>query len=112
MHLTAFILLLPITVSCGKTLVRLIDLSHLKVPYKKGLEWQKKLIDYHLDLQDQTQSDIDPIAGHVILLQHESVYTLGSATTVTFSVLSAYIEFSALYFTNTIISFSGRLVKN
>ena len=71
-----------------KTHVKLVDLSASTIPYETAWNWQKKLLDHHVELQDKQQLQQQPIAGHVLLLQHKSVYTLGSATTV-----SAYTWF-------------------
>ena len=62
--------------------VKLVDLSASTIPYETAWNWQKKLLDHHVNLQDRQQLQPQPIAGHVLLLQHKSVYTLGSSTTV------------------------------
>jgi lipoate-protein ligase B len=61
-----------------------VDLSHIEVPYEQGWNWQKSLVEHHIKLQQNPGN----VIGHVLLLQHKSVFTLGSATNV-------YIIFSS-----------------
>ena len=57
--------------------VRLVDLSRVEVPYGTAWKWQQSLLEHHMKLQD---TDNSGILGHVLLMQHKSVYTLGSQT--------------------------------
>jgi len=64
--------------------VRVINLSGRQIPYKRAELWQKCLLQWQIDRQDPVGSyvntDENKIIGHVILLQHDSVYTLGTAS--------------------------------
>ena len=62
------------------TKVRLVDLSRVEVPYGDAWKWQQSLLEYQMSVQDTKPSNSDDIAGHVLLMQHKSVYTLGSQT--------------------------------
>ena len=60
--------------------MKLLDLSRVEVPYGTAWKWQQSLLDLHMNLQDGVSSDSDGIVGHLLIMQHKSVYTLGSQT--------------------------------
>jgi lipoyl(octanoyl) transferase len=65
----------------GRQRVRVLNLSDRLVPFQDAWAWQTQLMKYQIDLQDcKSQSDAEKIVGHVLLLQHKSVYTLGTAS--------------------------------
>ena len=63
--------------------LRYLNYIHLpgRTPYSVVWEMQKRLMDEHIDAQDREQLDGRLCVGSVILCQHTSVYTLGTATT-------------------------------
>ena len=42
-------------------IVKLVDLSHIEVPYEQGWKWQKSLVDHHIKLQENPGN----VIGHV-----------------------------------------------
>jgi lipoyl(octanoyl) transferase len=72
------LLTLGIAVCCSKPKVRVFDLTDRLVPYKDAWEWQTALMNHQIELQSQNSAQT-PV-GHVIMLQHRSVYTLGTAS--------------------------------
>ena len=61
----------------ARPLLKLVDLSRIEVPYARGWEWQRRLLQHHMKLQEIKGN---ALAGHVLVMQHKSVYTLGSQT--------------------------------
>ena len=57
--------------------VRLLDLSSHHIPYLKAWEWQNLLADDHIQKQGLSDNNL---AGTLLVLQHSSVYTLGTGT--------------------------------
>ena len=57
--------------------IKVLNLSNERIPYQKAENWQKSLLNNQIGLQSDITNDI---VGHVILLQHDNVYTLGTAT--------------------------------
>lgn len=53
-------------------------LGHGSVPYADAWRWQQELLNYHVSLQNDVNSEL---AGSVLILEHDPVYTLGTATT-------------------------------
>ena len=54
------------------------------IPYAEAWKWQQKLLDHHVSLQEEgggAPSCPNPIAGSVLIVEHDPVYTLGTATT-------------------------------
>ena len=72
-----------IPITGRKPFVNLIDLTDRCLSYSVVWEMQKLLMQDHIDAQDIVVSDgRTPLCvGTVILCQHSSVYTLGTATT-------------------------------
>jgi len=69
-------------VAQGLKYVRVLDLSDRIVPYKDAWDWQASLMDQQISLQtskSKGMEDVD-VVGHILLLQHRSVYTLGTAS--------------------------------
>lgn len=59
--------------------VRVLNLlDHGTIPYADAWKWQQQLLDHHVSLQSDISSKL---AGTVLILEHEPVYTLGTATT-------------------------------
>ena len=61
--------------------VRVLNLSNRLVPYKEAWARQASLTKHQIVLQDGDAGGCEgsPV-GHVLLLQHESVYTLGTTS--------------------------------
>jgi lipoyl(octanoyl) transferase len=54
------------------------------IPYAEAWKWQQKLLDHHVSLQEgggEMPSSPNPTAGSVLIVEHDPVYTLGTATT-------------------------------
>jgi lipoate-protein ligase B len=81
--------------------VTLVDLSRVEVPYGKSWKWQQSLLEHHINLQATPSDDI---VGHILLMQHNSVYTLGSATQVSFFCVLTFDIFN--------VHLKGQLAKN
>lgn len=64
----------------GRPRIRVLDVASQQIPYKKAWNWQERLVDHHIGLQDQGLA-VGAFAGTLLMLQHRSVYTLGTATT-------------------------------
>lgn len=60
--------------------IRLIDLANHQIPYRIALNFQQKLQLHHIAQQTVDDDTKDHCVGTVIILQHPSVYTLGSTT--------------------------------
>lgn len=60
-----------------KNIIRLLDLSNNYVPYSTAWEYQKRLLQYHIDQQAMSSA---PVAGTLLTLQHSPVFTLGTGT--------------------------------
>ncbi|KAJ1420798.1 hypothetical protein B484DRAFT_399723 [Ochromonadaceae sp. CCMP2298] len=64
--------------------IEVIDLSQTLVPYETAWDWQQRLAEKHIALQDdptQTQGTQGAqLVGSLLMLQHPPVYTLGSGT--------------------------------
>ena len=71
---------LCIRIVTSSTNVRVINLLDSKVPYEQGWAWQQKLVEYHIGLQEQEEQCVT-LGGTVMMLEHDPVYTLGTATT-------------------------------
>lgn len=56
--------------------IKVLNLSNERIPYQKAENWQKSLLNNQIDLQSDISNEI---VGHVLLLQHNNVYTLGTA---------------------------------
>lgn len=69
--------------SSTKPLVRLVNLvgkgNHF-VPYQKAWDIQNEVANFHIDLQEHDYSSKRKPIGTLVMLQHPSVYTLGTAT--------------------------------
>lgn len=69
-----------------KRFINVINLSKTPVDYHKAWKWQTSLVDHHISLQESskstslTTSQSSLITGSLLVLQHKSVYTLGSST--------------------------------
>lgn len=64
--------------------VRVLDFSRLQIPYSTGLRWQDAISKHHIAMQTSHSikgSEKGLCCGTLVLLQHNSVYTLGTATT-------------------------------
>ena len=64
-------------------LINVINLSKTPVDYHKAWKWQTSLVNHHISLQESKSSSLitQPlITGSLLVLQHKSVYTLGSST--------------------------------
>lgn len=62
-----------------KVPLRLVNmLSHGPISYADAWEWQKRLMNHHILEQDNQESD--GVCGTVLMLEHKSVYTLGTGT--------------------------------
>jgi len=76
------VILYSIILQLSAVSLRVIDLisssPRLLVPYHQGLEWQTKLMNYHIQ---RSALNEERIVGSLVLLQHTHVYTLGSSTT-------------------------------
>ncbi|RYH27821.1 lipoyl(octanoyl) transferase [archaeon] len=66
--------------SSGWRDVRILDFSNRLVPYKDAWIWQQKLVQHHID-QRSIDKNERQFVGTLLILQHSSVYTLGTATT-------------------------------
>jgi lipoyl(octanoyl) transferase len=63
--------------------VNVLDLRSQTIPYGTAWNWQLDLLQHHLALQDAQPNNCgNPCVGTVIICQHKSVYTLGTATTL------------------------------
>lgn len=63
---------------CALVPVRVLNLlDHGKIPYGEAWKWQQQLLDHHVSLQGESST----LAGTILILEHEPVYTLGTATT-------------------------------
>ncbi len=69
--------------------VKVLNLSDQRIPYQKAENWQKALLSNQIDLQAQISNEI---VGHMLLLQHDNVYTLGTATDENSFLKSSSIE--------------------
>ena len=61
-------------------LVKVLNLSNELIPYKTAWEWQKQLLDWQINAQDHDNTNNNTPVGHLVLLQHSPVYTLGTAS--------------------------------
>lgn len=60
----------------AKPKVKLLNLMQQPIAYSDAWSWQTKILDHQIRLQER---DSDTV-GHLIALQHQPVYTLGTAT--------------------------------
>ncbi len=61
--------------------IHMFDLSDRLVPYNTAWRWQNALVEKHIDMQSkQALYQQDQCVGSLLILQHNSVYTLGSGT--------------------------------
>jgi lipoate-protein ligase B len=76
-----FMVLLQCVVCFGEfaRYVKLFNRSNKLIPYTKALSWQEKLLKNQIELKELTNLS-RTTSGSLILLQHEPVYTLGTAT--------------------------------
>ncbi len=61
--------------------VHLYDFTNQFIPYHKAYDLQEKLADFHIDMKTNIADSGSQLVGSAILLQHPSVYTLGTGTT-------------------------------
>lgn len=76
----SLILSLQITYSIHQTQknnVQLLDLSKNYIPYNLAWEYQKRLLQYHMNQQAMSST---PLVGSLLVLQHSPVFTLGTGT--------------------------------
>jgi lipoyl(octanoyl) transferase len=60
--------------------IKVLDISDSLVSYKEAFDWQERIAEKHIKFQiDDSMRERD--AGVLLLLQHRSVYTLGTGTT-------------------------------
>lgn len=75
------IITLIIAAIAGALRVNLVDKSDLLVPYSHGLAWQNRLLEKQLETRETVSLDRSAAtAGTLLMLQHRSVYTLGTGT--------------------------------
>ena len=61
--------------------VNLYNLSNKLIPYETAWDYQKRLLQLHINQQDLPSSrTTSPIVGSLLVLQHSPVYTLGTGT--------------------------------
>ena len=72
-----------------RKVVDIIDLSERCIDYRQAWAWQSRLVDRHVSQQTPSTADVDDACntggyvvrtGSLLVLQHKSVYTLGSGT--------------------------------
>jgi lipoyl(octanoyl) transferase len=76
-HVLLFVILNQFLLTQASKLVRVLNLCDRCVPFSVAWEWQSRLMEHQISMQDDPTNSI---VGHVIMLQHNPVYTLGTAS--------------------------------
>ena len=63
--------------------IRVLNLlDHGTIPYAHAWTWQQNLHDFHVSLQEISEAPHkSELVGSILILEHDPVYTLGTATT-------------------------------